>query len=70
MVIQMVTRPLLSLVDPPLASKPATFELSVLAETLWEVSAPWGPSNRSVRCGMASFSESCKSIPVHRERDL
>eukprot|EP00667_Euglena_gracilis_P000764 EG_transcript_763 len=36
-VVQMVTRPLLSLVDPPLASKPATFELSVLAETLWEM---------------------------------
>eukprot|EP00668_Euglena_longa_P034844 GGOE01044732.1.p1 GENE.GGOE01044732.1~~GGOE01044732.1.p1 ORF type:complete len:632 (-),score=197.65 GGOE01044732.1:289-2004(-) len=36
-VVHMVTRPLLSLVDPPLASKPATFELCVLAETLWEM---------------------------------
>jgi hypothetical protein len=39
MVVQMVAKPLLSLVDPPFASKPASFELALLAETLWEVSS-------------------------------
>ena len=50
--VQMAARPLLSLVDPPLNSKRATFELSLLGEIVWEVAPrPRVPSGRAPKLG-------------------